>query len=433
MRRASLLVLTFALVSMALLPRPAQAQSEVCLTTGLPVPIPMSGSLSGLWVVDVLQPPDPVRQLLASADYPFNNIRVTRATVAISDLVANTVPQSRPLELEAALVYFDGTMRHVSGYVERMYVPSFDYGSWQTDIFMPPSDVSGIINRISVSIRGYPQTVSQWMSVGVALTQVCFLSVYGTPPTPVPGTPGTNTPTMTRTPTRTATATPMPTSTRTPTPTATPLTHTPTPFTHTPTLSPSDTPAPSATIISTLDHGPLPSPVLPENACADPANPCRTYPQIVFPTLSIQMPAPIGTVSYTLTPLPSMTSRANSSTAQPTGVVIAADIGTQVALLPAQIGLEATHVLRDALGTPVDTGNTVYQLGSSVGATFGLFRQFAAYGTGIGRSGDILVVLIALIAFNLLIRFILFAIPIVRMLLTMIIRFVNVVLNLLPF
>jgi hypothetical protein len=181
-----------------------------------------------------------------------------------------------------------------------------------------------------------------------------------------------------------------------------------------------------------LPNAPLNTPDVPSNACADPDRPCDRFPQPVFPTLALDLPTPVPRANYTLTPLPSMT-RAADAPANTTPVVIAADIGTQVALLPAQIGLEATHALRDARGTPVDTGNTVYQLGSSVGATFGLFRQFAAYGTGIGRSGDILVVLIALIAFNLLIRFILFIIPIVRMILKLVLLFVNTVLNLLPF
>jgi len=424
MKRACLLLLTFAFVSMALLPtRPAQAQSSVCERQGM-------YSTAQLFIFQgAPQRSDGYPYQRISLDYGDSNnlrtdfearfmYRVNLQSIAFK-LHGFAAVFSRPVQIVVADAYPGTATRHTESAYLTDHTPHVVNLSGK---FPAPINAA----RFILDMQG---SASEVGSVDIEIVEICYSLADVPTRTPLPTIPPTFL-TRTATPTRTPTRTRTPTATRTATATFTPITLTPT-ASATASSTPLETATPSPA--STLPNAPLNTPDVPSNACADPDRPCDRFPQPVFPTLALVLPTQVPRANYTLTPLPSMTSRANSSTAQPTGVVIAADIGTQVALLPAQIGLDATHVLRDALGTPVDTGNTVYQLGSSVGATFGLFRQFAAYGTGIGRSGDILVVLIALIAFNLLIRFILFAIPIVRMLLNMIIRFVNVVLNLLPF
>jgi hypothetical protein len=425
MRRACLFLLTFAFVGIALLPtRPAQAQNAVCERQG-------TYSAAQLFIFQgAPQRSDGYPYQRISLDYGDSNnlradfearfmYRVNLQSIALK-LHGFAAVYSRPLQIVVAEAYPGSATRHTEAVYMTADTP---YTVNLSGKFPAPINAA----RFILDMQG---SASEVGTVQIEIVEMCYSLADVPTRTPLPTIPPTFL-TRTATPTRTATRTPTPTRTRTATATRT-ASATFTPITLTPTASstPLETATPSPA--STLPNAPLNTPDVPSNACADPDRPCDRFPQPVFPTLALVLPTPVPRANHTLTPLPSMT-RAADAPANTTPVVIAADIGTQVALLPAQIGLDATHVLRDALGTPVDTGNTVYQLGSSVGATFGLFRQFAAYGTGIGRSGDILVVLIALIAFNLLIRFILFAIPIVRMLLNMIIRFVNVVLNLLPF
>ncbi|MCE7947211.1 MAG: hypothetical protein DYG88_07255 [Chloroflexi bacterium CFX4] len=419
------LVLAISMVLVLLAPATVQAQGEVCLQT-LPFPEVLSGELittTGTPFVKAAAdyPADPPSIITAGAAYLFNNIRVTQATVAVYDFVGS---KSAPILLEAGLYFDDGVRLNPIAAVDRMYLPNRYLSWWAGQVFMPPQDVSDIVNTVIITARVLPASVPPGGAfIGIALTQICFLQQMNPTPTPILYTPfpRTTTPTASSTPTRSVTPTSMPTYTPTQTLTFTPVTHTATAsLTPSITLTASETVPPSETPISTLPSEPVPSPQLPQNACADPDNPCAIFPEPVFPTVALVMPTLVGTVNYTLSPLPSMTAVGTPS-GQTTAVAIELmEVATQVGLLQAELGMEATRILLDAQGTPVDVANAAYTFGGSIGGFFGIVRQFSEHGTGIGRTGDILLVIIALIAFNLLVRLLLFAIPIVKTILEII-------------
>lgn len=427
------LVLAISMVLVLLAPATVQAQGEVCSQT-LPFPEALSGELiatAGTPFVKAAAeyPADPPAIITAGAAYLFNNIRVTQATVAVYDFVGS---KSAPISLEAGLYFDDGVQLNPSGSGDRMYLPDRYLSWWVGKVFMPPYDVSDTINTVIIAARVLPASVPPGgVFIGIALVEICFLQQMNPTPTPIfytpfpltasrtpiPYTPfpRTATPTASSTPTRSVTPTSMPTHTPTQTLTFTPVTHTATvSLTPSITLTASETVPSSEAPISTLPSEPVPSPQLPQNACTDLDNPCAIFPQPVFPTVALSVPTNVGTVNYTLTPLPSITS-VGTAVGQVTAVPVAlAEAATQVNLMRTELGMEATRILLDAQGTPVDIANTAYTFGGNIGGFFGIVRQFADHGTGIGRTGDILLVIIALIAFNLLVRLIIFAIPIVK-------------------
>lgn len=316
-------------------------------------------------------------------------------------------------QMAVTTLYDDGT--NVAEVERRGQVVGSSALTWTT--FQFNFSANRLANRIYLYFFQYAESSSAFVNIG----SICWYPrVTETPTssrTPIAGTP---TPSPTRTP--------QPTYTRSPTRTNTPQTYTPTPsLTNTPeTYTPAPTSIPSETArgTSTLGVDLFSTPVGPDidPACLDPTQGCSIFPPAQFPDIGIYSPSPVAAVA-TLTAFPSIT-RASSPTPGGTRVDTAPLVTrvAQFATLGAGMG-QGTAIFSDGEGTPVDLPNAFNKAGGDMGSMFSILRGLTS--GDIGQAGVLAVGILGLIGINLLVRVILFFIPIAALLITLFIQIVR--------
>jgi hypothetical protein len=264
----------------------------------------------------------------------------------------------------------------------------------------------------------YLEGIEQMIAINVS--EICYYSRSATP-----------TPAMTSTST----------ATRTETPTLTPsITYTPITLTPTESLTPVHSATPlTPTLDLTLDSGDFGSPLPPDNECRDVLNPCPLFPVPVFEPIDLPSPTgmavgqnPSGTPMPSLTPLPTFTMY---PTGDGSGNSDLRPISTHVSELSDSLYGEATRIVVGADGNPADIPNSAHEIGLNIGTLFGLARTIQS--ADLGRVGGVISFLILLIAFNIALRLLLFAVPIIaaffRLILWMLTALAGVIKALRPF
>ncbi len=330
--------------------------------------------------------------------------------------------------------------------------PFVGAGSWfDPDVFQFSGEIADKVT-ITISRRiglfpgdTYIHVYEVCSSPAITATPSPTFEIIPDTPTPEPDTP---------TPTLTATATPGPTQTPSTTPSAT-LTLTPSEtLTPSATLTPSETntpggPTPTATApasstapASATIHasatttkqglgagngifGTIPAP----KGCKDPFNPCGVNPFPVpgFATLSLASPTAYRTPTANGTQLQTPVL---SGSASPTGTAVATatgteisgiiELATQVAGIPE--GFRDPPVFTDAAGDPIDLRNAIHLLGNSIGQFFGFLRSLNTLFSILGRAGALLAFMLLDVAIILLLRVLLFAVPVILALLRWLFR-----------
>lgn len=281
-------------------------------------------------------------------------------------------------------------------------LPSFQAQNWQTFNVAFSSILS---DQIEITIQQNSASGDAPSAFYVRIDQICWgypYSQFTSTPTPVTVT---NTPTFTPQATQRYTNTPISTWTRTPTNTRTPGTATPTktgtvgPGTITPTpTDPYDwTPPPG------LNSGPFPTPT--------PRTPQLRWvlPVPVFMTPDLSVPTLIPQRSTSTPPLAGTAVGAVSGSN-----VIGVDLSdslTRVADYRSDIFAWQTQVFLDADGTPMaDLRNQANLIANNIGGFFYVLRSVR---DATGQIGDLVVVLLGLIAFNIIIRLSVFGIGLI--------------------
>lgn len=246
-----------------------------------------------------------------------------------------------------------------------------------------------VIDTITIVSR-LPTSNFLW-TLGFIVDEVCFY------PANVDASP---TPLFTNTPTVTASVTTSPTHTMTPTETPTGTLPTP-----------SDTPVITATSppldLPTMDSGGFRTPLPPDQECADIREGCVLWPVPRPPTIVLPSPT-ILPPQNTLTPIATYTFIPTSSGPDDSSDMLPPALATNLA---GGLGMGATRIVLGADGDPADIRNAGHEIGANIGSLWAFVRMLQ--GVDLGRVGQILAFLILLIAFNLMIRFLLFIIPIV--------------------
>lgn len=294
-------------------------------------------------------------------------------------------------------------------------------GSFNTDTlyFNQQAEADGIDIGISQPFLANNPTVA------ISVSQLCFIS----------------TATQTPPPSDTATATPLPTNT--PTQSNTPaVSDTPTNTATSgpsPTASPSLTPGPTLTATSGLNTGgtALFSTVPPPSNCNDPLHPCgaNPYPVPGFPPLNLPSPPPVTANSLN----PSETLR-SPITGTPGGTGTPGTGTPGATTTPGDgenaITMFATNAKQASDSLPGDPGLTddnngglltlrdsANEIGAAAGSFFAIIR--AIQGFFLGKTGAIIAFGLLIVGFIFLVRFALFAVPIIVALFKLLLLVIN--------
>lgn len=322
-------------------------------------------------------------------------------------------PSSYPIKIELS-VY--GTNQTV--YTSEATLNSFPQGQWSPFLTFGVGGVQSYAFTLRVTQTSNSDPLQKFV---LFVDKVCFAEPF---PTPIPN-PTLVPPTVTRTPSNTPqhtlvpTNSPPPTTTRTPTitrtPSATAATHTPSPTAGAGT--PTDTPAPPSVTgtLAPLLSGSFPTPT------PNRPNLHFPFPVPIFPTPAVVVPSPIS--DY----IPATAPVATSYAGNPVGMIQVPleDSLTKVAAYQAGVLGWATQVFLDAEGTPMaDLRNQAHQIGSGIGGFFVVLRGLR---DSVGQTGDLVVILLLVLAFNIMIRivtfvltFVFFAWRLIRMMITFI-------------
>lgn len=282
-------------------------------------------------------------------------------------------------------------------------------GAFHTDTlyFTQQVEADGIDIGISHAFDGSNPTVA------IAVTQLCFVSTATQ--TPPPSDTSTSTPLPTTTPTQSNTPavsfTPSDTATSGPSPTA----------------SPSLTPGPTLTATSGLNTGgtALFATVPPPSNCNDPVHPCgaNPYPVPGFPPLNLPSPPPVTpnnlnpseTLRSPITGTPGGTGTPGTGTPGATTTpgdgenaisAFATNAKSASDALPGDPGLTD-----DNNGGVLTLRDSANEIGAAAGSFFAIIR--AIQGFFLGKTGAIIAFGLLIVGFIFLVRFILFAVPII--------------------
>lgn len=234
------------------------------------------------------------------------------------------------------------------------------------------------------------------------------------------------------------TVTPSPTITLTPSITPTPL--------PTWSLTPSNTPVISDTPAATSTDGPTSTAtgitnetgnyifntVPPPDQCSTISNPCGAMPFPVPGFTPVNVASPTGLPSYTarpsLTLIGTMTPYGTPGGTPGTGTATTtAGPGDAFAGYATNINnnlnnLQMTPGLIDPNGSLIDLRNGANQLGLSVGNFFGILK--ALQGFFLGKTGNIIAILLLIAGFVITVKLLLWMIPIIRAIATFIVGFI---------
>jgi len=180
---------------------------------------------------------------------------------------------------------------------------------------------------------------------------------------------------------------------------------------------------------STPDNSIPNTPVRPDESCTDPSNPCDIFPPLELPDWDLESPTPIPPYG-TLTPLPSMTLRSVVTVEIGTGTPMFGEVAylaTYVGQVIDTIGSLSTPALNNIEGTPYELKQTMYEAGESIGSMVGVMRSVAT--ADLGRVGNILLFMLALVALNILIRLLFFLVPIILRLVEFVIQVITFILD----
>jgi hypothetical protein len=421
-RAGRLFLLVAILSSFLILPGRARGQGVQCSTYLFP-----SGA-GGWTVLTGTSGSDYVQSVQSAIPGPLNTFPRGSDTGAVIDAFL-TLPNDFYLYSVGFTVYTTVSNQWTKGVVEALQGSSFDgyavissksiiqaeYFSWSqyTTYFESP-----ITNAIEIFVGNAANPVV----VTVGSMSICGGPAVTLTPTPSDTMTPTNTPiytpTFTFTPSPTPTLTPSDTPTAGPSPTAsdTPV------FSSTPASTP--TVAASSTAIGIHTGGKLFATVPPPQQCSDVFNPCGELPYAVpgFPTIVLPSPTPpavtsigpTGTFIGTSTPYGTTTGTPISPTATITGTFNAGQ--DQIAAFATNgvntvNGIAATPGLFDPSGPLATLPDTANQVGSYVGDFFGIVR--AVQGFFLGKTGTIIAFLLLILLYILIVRLILFALPII--------------------
>jgi len=244
---------------------------------------------------------------------------------------------------------------------------------------------------------------------------------------------GFNVITMTASPTLSPTPTITPTPSHTPTPTPV---MSPTP-TNTPAISDTPGPAtstegPTSTNIPTSTNGPsvqtgnylFNTPSAPDQ-CTDVLNPCGAMPYPVPGMATLNLPSPpastAASVASTPTYYPSMTawgtpSGSGTPTPGPADAFFnyATGIANNLAI--------TTPGLLDGDGNVIDLANGANQIGSYAGQFFAILKALQSF--FLGKTGNIIAILIFIAGFVIFVKLALWMIPVIRTIATFIVGFI---------
>lgn len=287
--------------------------------------------------------------------------------------------------------------------------------SWQDATFYFESPV---VNNLHFVLSNATSPTG-FTVITMAAVQICGGSAYTLTPTP------------------TDTFTPSPTPVNSPTPTYTPT------ITHTPTSGPS--PTASNTIPPKIETGNSATPksifatVPPPQQCADFFNPCGPIPwdPIFFPTITLPSVTPVvatpllptGTLIGTPTPAATNTGTVTpeTPTATPTFNGGQGQIATFVSDGEnASNQLVATPGLFDPSGPLATLPDSANQVGQHIGDFFGIVR--AVQGFFLGKTGTIIFFLLLILLYVIMVRLILFALPIIIKIFDLLLQLIQAIL-----
>lgn len=375
---------------------PAHAQGFYCITD-TPANATMWAAAVGIFQTAGSSPYGVEGFHAVGVDIHSENVRIVRnyqynKIVRIDFRVYFTAKTEIPVRFE---------FTPMVGYVPRsqfvVQQASYQLYEWNSYTQQFPGVDSTELQVDIVQTSSIPDTAQAFV---VIVDRVCFQ----TPSNEATRTP--TPPTQTRTPTATSQYTPPPTNTPRPTTTLTPsLTRTPNPLT--PTKTPSPSPGagtPTALPQNTLEplvsgHFPTPSP---------------QSSDLRFPFPVPRLPNP-GMVAPSAIPART-TATAALATAfrgDVSGVALIPVEGalTSVAQYSGAVKAWSTQVFLDAQGTPMaDLRNQANQIGGNIGGFFYVLRTMRE---SIGQTGDLVVILLIVIGFNILVRIIVFVISFV--------------------
>lgn len=246
--------------------------------------------------------------------------------------------------------------------------------------------------------------------ISICSSNTVIVTITNTPtitPTPTPGP--TDTPIVSLTPSNTpvVTDTPGPTSTEGPTGTATGLNND-----HT-----------GSFIFNT---------VAPPDQCATITNPCGAMPFPVpgFNQVSIASPTALASVTHsaTLTIYPTMTAYGTPGGTPGTGTpTLTAGPGDAFESYATSIsdqlnGIQMTPGLIDPNGSLIDLRNGANEIGASVGQFFAILKALQSF--FLGKTGNIIAILILIAGFVITVKLLLWMLPIIRAVAMFIVGFI---------